>query len=358
MPDSFLKRLTAVTFSLRCLFFTSILFGLMLFGITTNAVQLQHSHAQSVVRTVSLMSTRIEFIVVSDNTDKANKAIDAAIAEMQRIVTVMSEWQEGTMISQVNAAAGKEPVHISRELFELLHASQDVSQKTNGAFDITFASAGKLWDFRAAKIPSQQKIDAAITSIDYTRLQLDRKTMTAYITHTETKVGLGGIAKGYAVDRAADILRRFGFDKFSVNAGGDLFVEGRHKEGLWRVGIQNPRDPEQVIALLPVANTAIATSGDYERFFIQNGKRYSHIIDPDTGYPADQCQSVTVLAPRTFIADALATGVFVMGPKKGLSLINSLKGVEVIIIDAKGSMHLSDGLPKLDTLPFPTSNTE
>ncbi len=329
---------------------TTVLAGVIL-SQTANAAQLEHSHNQPIVRTAFLMSTRIEFIVVGDNKTQANQAIDAAIEEMQRIVTVMSEWQEETMISQVNAAAGKAPVTISRELFELLDASQDVSRQTQGKFDITFASAGKLWDFRAAKIPSKKKINDAIHSIDYTRLKLNREAMTAHITHADTKVGLGGIAKGYAVDRAADILRRFGFKEFSVNAGGDLFVEGRHQDGLWRVGVQNPRNTDQVIALLPVANTAIATSGDYERFFIKDGKRFSHIIDPDTGYPADQCQSVTVLAPRTFIADALATGVFVMGPQKGLLLINRLQGIEAIIIDANGKMHLSDGLPKLNALP-------
>ncbi|WP_394203712.1 FAD:protein FMN transferase [Marinagarivorans algicola] len=301
-----------------------------------------------VTRTVPMMSTRVEFIVVTEEAAKAEAAIDLAIAEMERIILVMSEWQADSMISGVNQAAGKRPVHISAELFELLTAAQQLSQQTQGKFDITFASVGKLWDFRKAQIPTPAQINRAIRRIDYTRLKLDRKNMTAFITHPGTQIGLGGIAKGYAVDRASDILRQQGFGEFSVNAGGDLYAEGQHKNGLWQVGIQNPRNTDQLIALLPIANSAVATSGDYERFFIHDGKRYSHIIDPHTGYPANHCQAVTVLAPRAFMADAIATGVFVLGVEKGLALVNRLAGVEAVVIDAQGKMHVSTGLPILD----------
>ncbi len=314
-----------------------------------SALHTQYNKTASarVTRTVPMMSTRVEFIVVTEDTQKAKAAIELAIAEMERIIVVMSEWQADSMISQVNQAAGKRPVQISRELFELLSAAQQLSEQTEGKFDITFASAGKLWDFRKATIPTAAQIKTAIARIDYTRLQLDRKNMTAFITHPGTQVGLGGIAKGYAVDRASDILRRQGFNEFSVNAGGDLYAEGQHKDGLWQVGIQNPRDTDELIALLPIANSAVATSGDYERFFIQDGKRYSHIIDPHTGYPANRCQAVTILAPRAFMADAIATGVFVLGVKKGLALVNRLEGVEAVVVDARGEMHVSEGLPVL-----------
>lgn len=333
-------------------------FLLLLIGSCKSySAQLQPVHSQHTTRNVSLMSTRVDFIVVSENSDKAERAIDAAIAEMKRVVTVMSEWREDSLISKVNEAAGKQAVPVSRELFELLNAAQEIGEQTQGKFDITFASAGKLWDFRRGQVPTKAQIKAAIAPIDYTRLVLDRNAMTAYLSHPETQVGLGGIAKGYAVDRAGDILRKRGFDEFSINAGGDLFVQGRHSDGLWQVGIQNPRDPKQLMALLPVANTAIATSGDYERFFIHDGKRYSHIIDPDTGYPANGCQSVTILASRTFVADALATGVFVLGPDKGLALVNSLANIEAVIVDAKGSVYVSNGLPQLSHLATDNSNS-
>ncbi len=325
-----------------------ILFLLFFVPYFSHAHQLKHLGDETkVTRHISLMSTRVEFSIVTQKQLVANKAIDEAIAEIKRIVSVMSEWEPDSLISRVNQNAHKRPVVITNELYQLLLAAQDISASTQGKFDITFASAGQLWDFRKGIIPSKKAIEQAIAPIDYRHLKLDAKGPTAYIDHPETKVGLGGIAKGYAVDRAADIIRQHGFSEFSVNAGGDLYVEGQHKNSLWRIGIQNPRASDKLIALLPIANAAVATSGDYERFFIKDGVRYSHILDPDTGHPARKCQSVTVLAPKTFMADALATGVFVLGPDQGIKLINNLPGTEAVVIDASGKIYVSEGLPEL-----------
>ena len=307
--------------------------------------------AAIVKRSVNLMSTQVEFAIVSDKTITANTAIDAAIAEIERVVNVMSEWRGDSLISQVNTNAAKEPVTITKELFRLLEEAKTIGELTEGKFDITFASAGKLWDFRKAVIPSHEEILTAITPINYQFLELNKEALTAFIRNKNTQIGLGGIAKGYAVDRAVAIIREYGFKEFSVNAGGDLFAQGQHQNKLWQIGIQDPRRASNIIAVLPIANAAVATSGDYERYFMKDGVRYSHILDPDTGYPARLCQSVTILAPRTYLADALATGVFVLGPKKGMDLVNRLPDIEAVIIDAEGQITVSRGLPDLSHSP-------
>ena len=317
----------------------------------------------TVSRDVSLMSTRVVFSIVLDNnidnstdnnTTSAEKAIDQAINEFQRIEAVMSEWQPDSEVSRINRNAGGDAVEISFELFRLLQAARQISMLSDGAFDISFRSAGKLWDFRKASVPEPDKVQQAIQHIDYRRLELIAPAMgseargqgklpKARISHAETNIGLGAIAKGYAVDRAAQLFRQAGFDAFSINAGGDLYVAGRKDESLWKVGIQHPRDRDKLMANLPASNLAVATSGDYERFFIHNGQRYSHLINPHTGYPASDCQSVTIIAERAFWADALATAVFVLGPPKGLALVETMNGVETLIVDHQGEVLMSSG---------------
>ncbi len=310
-----------------------------------------------VSRTVTLMTTPVEFVIqlalesapeLIEQTATANQAIDEAIGEIQRIEQVMSEWQPHSEVSQINSAAGTGPVAISEELYRLLQMALQVSELSGGRFDITFRSAGKLWDFRHQIIPTQAQIEAAITAIDYHKVRLQQSTTSptgylAEITSANTSMGLGAIAKGYAIDRAVQVIRRAGFQQFVVNAGGDLYASSVPGQPLWQVGIQHPRQREQLIARLPVANMAVATSGDYERYFIHNGQRYSHLINPATGYPANGCQSVTIMASRGFWADALATAVFVMGPQEGMALVEQLDDVEAMVIDAAGIEHLSSG---------------
>lgn len=322
----------------------------------------------AVSRDVSLMSTRVVFSIVLDqaslhstsssssdkNTARAEKAIDQAINEFQRIETLMSEWRPDSEVSRINHNAGGDAVEISVELFRLLQAARQISELSDGAFDISFRSAGKLWDFRKATVPEQEQIQQAIQHIDYRRLELSAPAMDseasgqdelpkARISHPNTSIGLGAIAKGYAVDRAAQLFRQAGFDAFSINAGGDLYVAGRKDENLWKVGIQHPREYDRLLANLPASNLAVATSGDYERFFIHNDQRYNHIINPHTGYPANGCQSVTIMAERAFWADALATAVFVLGPSKGLALVEKMNGVETLIVDDQGEVVMSSG---------------
>ena len=184
----------------------------------------------------------------------------------------------------------------------------------------------------------------ALARVDYRKLVLDPEKRTAFLAEAGMRIGLGAIAKGYAVDRAIEWLERDGFKNLSVNAGGDLAVRGKKNGELWWIGIRDPRREDDFAAVLPVSNASVVTSGDYERFFMHDGKRYCHIIDTRTGFPASSCQSVTILAKPTYFADAFATAVFVLGPERGIALVESLPGVEAMIIDADGRTHLSQGL--------------
>lgn len=353
--------MTGLAFSLLCLVACLTSLSVQAERPTTQYL-LPQTDSPTVTREVSLMTTRVVFSIVLPNfrsssdtaanslEAEANNAMDTAIAEFQRIEAVMSEWQPDSDVSRINQQAGKASVAISNELYRLLVAAQRVSELSNGAFDITFRSAGKLWNFRKAKVPSQGQIQQAIQHIDYRHLTLSPQTSVqpaqAYITNPNTRIGLGAIAKGYAVDRAAQLFRQAGFNAFSINAGGDVYVAGQRNMRLWKIGIQHPREPDKLIANLPASNLAVATSGDYERFFIHNGVRYNHIINPHTGYPANSCQSVTIIAERAFWADALATAVYVLGPQQGLALIEGMDGVETLIVDDQGKPLMSSGFKK------------
>ena len=300
-----------------------------------------------------LMTTDVEFIVISADQKAAQQAVAEAIAEFERIEALLSEWKPDSEISRLNRLAAQAPQVVSDETFRLLEESLAISRLTSGKFDITFKSAGKLWDFHRAEIPDAAQLQQAASAIDYRRVELDPATHSVRFTSAGTQIGLGGIAKGYAVDRAVQIIRRHGFAEFAVNAGGDLYAVSHGNQKMWQVGVRHPRAADQLLALLPVANAAVTTSGDYERFFDLNGVRYHHILDPATGQPARGSMSVTVLAPRTYLADALATGVFVLGPQAGMALIESLPGVEAMIVDSQGEIHVSAGLSDLQRAPAP-----
>jgi thiamine biosynthesis lipoprotein len=274
-------------------------------------------------------------------------AVQAAYAEIERLETLLSSYRSSSDVSRINAGAGGRPVRVSAETLALVLKSIEIGELTDGAFDITFGPLGDLWGFRRAPgvLPSNELIGAARSLVDFRRIQVDVANQTVRLPQAGMRIGLGGIAKGYIVDRAADVIRRHGFRDFMISAGGDLRADGHHFEQPWQVGVQDPRRPDRVIARIPVSNASVVTSGDYERFFILDGRRYHHIIDPGTGMPAAACRSVTILSPDTGIADALATGIFVLGPVEGLGLAERLAGVEALIIDADGKMHTTSGLP-------------
>ncbi|OIP44984.1 MAG: hypothetical protein AUK47_00015 [Deltaproteobacteria bacterium CG2_30_63_29] len=315
---------------------------------TTRLLRADFKPIESMVieRNATLMGTSIDLLVVSDDKAGAEKAIDAALVEMSRVESVFSEWRPDSQISALNDAAGKGPITLDPEVLDLLDDALSLCTLSHGAFDITFRGAGRLYDFAARnpKPPSPEALAEAIKKINCRDLVTDRVAGTAELKRPQMAIGLGGIAKGYAVDRAVKVLRAAGLIDFVVNAGGDLYSSGRVDGRLWRVAIRHPREPGTEMAILPVSNLAVATSGDYERFFDYEGVRYHHILDPKTGQSARECQSVTILAPAAYLADALATAVFVLGPERGMTLIEELDGVEGAIVDAKGAMHRSSKL--------------
>lgn len=305
--------------------------------------------AVHVERSTQMMGTDVDILVAAapGKEARAGDDIEAAFTEMRRIEALMSSWQETSEVSAVSRNAGIAPVQVAPELFALLKEAKAVAELTDGRFDITFKGVAALWDFRQdpPRLPSDDQIRDARSRIGIDKLVLNETAQTAFLTTKGMAIGLGGIAKGYAVDRAAALLKEAGYTSFVVNAGGDVYAHGRKSPtSLWWVALKHPRKTEVSMAALPVANRAVVTSGDYQRFFMKDGVRYSHIIDPTTAEPASGCQSVTVVAGNTAWADALATGVFVLGPVQGLALVERLENVEAMIIDAAGEAHVSSGL--------------
>ncbi len=306
-----------------------------------------HAVAQWFEETQPIMGTRVHAEVWSLDEAHARQALADVMFEMERINQLMSPYIEASELSRVNADAARVPVAASRELMELLARSARLSQLTNGAFDITYASIGRRYDYRAGAKPDDDEIAAALPAIDYRHVLLDWQAMTVSFARAGVSIDLGGIAKGHAVDRAAAILRARGFEHASVSAGGDSSIIGDRMGKPWTVGVRHPDDASRMSAILPLENTAVSTSGDYERYFDDDGVRYHHILDPETGDSAREIRSVTILGPDATTTDGLSTSVFVLGLDEGLALINRLDGIDAIVIDGSGLLHYSDDLSSL-----------
>jgi len=286
-------------------------------------------------------------------------AFEKAFDEFDRLDRLMSVWREGSDVLRLNAAAGTSAVPISAEVREVLLAGRQVSEWTDGKFDVTFGALSGLWKFDHdldGQIPSRGEVAARLPLIDYLALEVDDRAGTASLKRQGMKVHLGGIGKGYAVDRAAAILREAGVSDFMIQSGGDLYLAGRRGPRPWRAGIQDPRGPSGgLFAAMDLTDAAFSTSGDYERFFMRDGRRYHHILDPDTGEPARGCRSVTIVAPRATLADGLSTGVFLLGAEAGMALIERLPDVEGVIVSADNRVLVSSGLNgRLTILKQPT----
>jgi len=293
------------------------------------------------------MGSRFEITAISSDESAARAAIDAAYDEIDRIESLISSWKTTSATSTVNALAGQGPVPVPRELFNLVRRSLKVSELTAGAFDISFAGAGQLWDFKSAapRLPEPDKIRSALSVVDYKLIQLDERAGTVDLTRSGMRIGFGAIGKGYAANRAVHVLKELDIDGGVVNAGGDLLAFGRQEDGdPWTVAIADPLHRDKVFAYLEISDTAIVTSGDYESFIEIEGVRYSHILDPRTGFPVRDVRSATVLCPDAELADALATGISVLGPEAGLELLNRLKNIDGIIVDSEGELSFSDNL--------------
>jgi thiamine biosynthesis lipoprotein len=291
-----------------------------------------------------LLGTEVSVYLWSDDADTGQQALEEVFIEAVRIDRLMSTYKDESEISKINRLAADGPVAVGEELFQLIQRSLDISVLTRGAFDITFDSVGQHYDFRARQRPDSETVEAERENIDYRYVQLDKAAGSVSFLKEGVRINLGGIAKGYVVERGVDVLRHRGVQNAIVTAGGDSRLLGDRRGRPWMVGIRDPRNDGQVAISVPLADEAISTSGDYERYFDEDGVRYHHIIRPSTGAPAGGVHSATVFGPDAVITDALSTSVFVMGVDQGLTLIGTLPDYESIVIDAEGRVYYSDGL--------------
>ena len=278
----------------------------------------------------------------------ARSAFDAVFAEFERLEAQMSTWRPGSDVLRINAAAGDHAVPVAADVRDVLRLARQVSEWTEGTFDVTFGALTDVWKFdhdQDNTIPSPEAIRARLPLIDYRQIEIDDRAGTVFLKRTGMKIHLGGIGKGYGVEHAMRILKRAGLRDFMIQAGGDLYVGG-HKDGrLWRLGINDPRGPEgRSFATIDLTDSTFSTSGDYARFFMKGGVRYHHILDPATGQPARLCRSVTIAAESPVLADAVAKGVFILGPEKGMALVERIPRLEAVIVTAKNEVLVSSGL--------------
>lgn len=318
--------------------------GWLTLAIAAFALAAVPARAEWLAETRPMMGTEVSVRLWHEDAGEGRRLIEAVFAEAARIDQMMSTYIETSAISAINRLAAVEPVSTDDELLRLIQRSLDISVLTRGAFDITYDSVGQHYDFRQRKRPDAATIEAERKLIDYRFVVLDTVAGTVSFSHPGVRINLGGIAKGYVVERGIDILRLSGVEHAVVTAGGDSRLLGDRRGQPWMVGIRDPRREGQVAISVPLVDEAISTSGDYERFFDENGIRYHHILEPSTGEPASGVRSATVFGPDAVITDALSTSVFVMGVDEGLRLLATLPDYESIVIDAGGRIFYSDGL--------------
>lgn len=295
------------------------------------------------VREETIMGTAIRVELWCDDHAAGEAAAAAVMREMHRIDHAMSPHKPSSELSRINRDAARRPLALTEEMFELLSRAIDFSELTDGAFDITYAAVGHLYDYRTGTAPEPQALERARAGIGWRHLDLDRQARTLRFLHPATRIDLGGFAKGHAVDNATRLLQQRGIRNASVAAGGDSRVIGDRRGRPWTIGIRDPRRPDELVAVLPLDETSISTSGDYERYFERDGERFHHVIDPQTGRSAQRARSVTVLAPNGLTSEALSKTVFVRGVEEGLALIARLPGVDAVVVDADGTLHCSPG---------------
>jgi thiamine biosynthesis lipoprotein len=292
----------------------------------------------------AIMGTNIDVEIWHDDAAKGNAAIDAVMEEMRRIDMLMSHYKPESELSAINARAFREPVVVDKELFDLIKESTHFSEITEGAFDITYASVGYLYDYRKHVKPTEAQIEAKLPSVNWHNLLLDAKTNSVRFEHEGMRIDLGGIAKGYAVDRGIGILQARGVQHAVVTAGGDTRIIGDRFGRPWIVGIRHPDDKSRVITRIPLVDTAMSTSGDYERFFDEDGVRYHHIIDPHTGHSASKVRSATILGPTAMQTDGLSKTAFVLGAEKALEIIGRMPEFDAVFVRPDGKVLYTKGL--------------
>ena len=318
---------------------------LLLFSLSTFA-------QENFKRTLILMGSRFDITVVASNEKEGNEYIDSAIFEIARIEKLISSWDVNSETSLINKLSGIKPIKVDKELFDLIERSIAISALTNGAFDISYASMDRIWNYDGTmrEMPSEEKISSSIKKVGYQNIIIDKEAQTVFLKLKGMKIGFGAIGKGYAADKAKALLIEKGVKAGIINASGDLNAWGKQANGRdWMVAITNPLNKNKVFSWLPINDSAIVTSGNYEKFISFNGIRYSHIIDPRTGYPSTGIISTSIMTSNAELADAISTSVFVMGVETGLDFINQLKGVDCIIIDEQNKIHTSNNVKLSNT---------
>lgn len=310
------------------------------------------AHAEWIGDTRAIMGTEVSVNLWHDDNVAGRELVAAVFAEAERIDRLMSTYIDTSRISDVNRLAASAAVVTGDELFQLIRRSLDISVLTHGAFDITYDSVGQYYDFVEHRRPDAETVEAERQHIDYHLVEMDQAAGTVRFREPGVRINLGGIAKGYFVERGVDILRSGGVENGIVTAGGDSKLLGDRRGRPWMIGIRDPRNDGQVAISVPLEDEAISTSGDYERYFEEDGVRYHHIIEPNSGTPATGVQSATVFGPDAVLTDALSTSVFIMGVDRGLRLIGSLPDYESIVIDAEGRIFYSGGLQQPEAQSF------
>jgi thiamine biosynthesis lipoprotein len=311
-----------------------------------SALQLNIAHSSNLYKYQQiLMGTVVEITLVGETEEELSKAALQAFQEIKRIEWLMSQWIESSDISQINRSAGKGWVKVSPETTEVIKAAQKISELSEGGFDVTVGPLVELWRRAREKgiPPSNEEVKRTLKLVNFKDLLVDSEK-GVYLRKEGMSVDLGGIAKGYAVDKAFERLRNLGYKNLIVNAGGDLRAAGSKFDQPWTIGIQHPRESQKIMAKVSISDEAIATSGDYEKFFTHQGNRYHHILNPKDGFPTVGCQSVTVIGKDGMTTDGFATAVFVLGPERGYALCEKLEGVECLIVDKDGRITFSPGL--------------
>lgn len=321
-------------------------FSLMLYFISYQLV----IASDWVIRDAEIMGTTIHAEVWHEDETLAEKAAELVLTTMHEVNHRMSPYIVSSELSVINREAAVKSLKLSNELYGVIGRSLYYSDLTQGAFDVTFASVGYLYDYRQSVRPSSSKIEQNLAGVNFEHIVLgnDKSVKTIHFKHKDVRIDLGGIAKGYAVDLAVDRAKNLGIEHILVTAGGDTRISGDRNGRPWVIGIRHPMNKEKVIAKIPLVNEALSTSGDYERYFDEDGVRYHHIIDPKTGDSAREVRSVTILGPSAIDTDALSTSVFVMGAKQGLELLESLPEIEGIVVDKNANLFFSSGLQNVE----------
>ena len=299
-------------------------------------------------RAMRLMGNRFEISLVGDDAEAAEKHIDSAVAEISRIEKLLTTFSDHSQTNEINRNAGIQPVKVDREVFDIIARSLRISNLTQGAFDITYGSIDKsLWNFdvNMKQLPDAETARKSVRLINYRNVMLDAENCTVFLKEKGMRIGFGGIGKGYAAEMAKAVLKKRGVASGVVNASGDLTAWGVQPNGeKWTVGIVNPDSSHEIFSYMVLTDMAVATSGNYEKFAMIDGKKYSHTINPRTGLPVTGIKSVTIITTNAEIADAMATPVMIMGIRTGLDLINQMKNIEAVIIDDNNKLYTSDNI--------------